>query len=101
MTDVRIQLLTFEGCPLADAARVVLEAALADCGMKNFEEIDILDPETPDELSGWGSPTILVDGADITGEPKGNSVSCRIYQGPEGVPEKSDIIASIRGQASD
>ena len=101
MHNVRIQLLTFEGCPLAGAARVGLEAALADCGMKEYEEIDILDPETPDELRGWGSPTILVNGADITGRPKGNNVSCRVYPGPEGVPDRSEIIAGIKGQASD
>jgi len=100
MHDVRIQLLTFEGCPLADAARVGLEAALADCGIKDYEEIDILDPETPVELRGWGSPTILVDGVDITGQPKGNSVSCRVYPGPAGVPDKSEIIAGLKDRGS-
>jgi mercuric ion transport protein len=75
-----------------------LEAALADCGINDYEEIDILDPKTPDELRGWGSPTILVDGVDITGQPKGDSVSCRVYSGPKGVPEKSEIIAGIKAQ---
>jgi mercuric ion transport protein len=96
MHNVRIQLLTFEGCPLADAARDRLEAALADCGLKGYEEIDILGPTTPDDLRGWGSPTILVDGADITGQPKGSSVSCRVYAGPEGVPGKSEIVARLK-----
>ena len=97
--EVRIQLLTFEGCPLADAARACLEVALTDCGLQDYEEIDILDPTTPEHLRCWGSPTILVDGADITGQPKGNSVSCRVYTGPEGVPEKSEIIAGLKGLA--
>jgi len=98
---VRIQLLTFEGCPLADAARVELEAALADCGLEEYQEIDILGPETPDGLRGWGSPTILLDGADITGQPKGDSVSCRVYPGSKGVPDRAEIVAGIGGQSAE
>ena len=95
MRKVGIQLLTFDGCPLADAARVQLEQALSDCGVSGYEEIDLLGPDTPDDLPGWGSPTILVNGVNVTGQPKGNSVSCRIYPGPERVPEARRIIASI------
>ncbi len=96
MSDVNIQFLAFEGCPLADAARGNLEEALADCGMSGYEEIDILDPGTPEDLLGWGSPTILVSGADITGQPKGNSISCRVYPGPGRVPDLASIVTSIR-----
>ena len=96
MADVRVQFLAFDGCPLADAARTNLEKALADCGMSGYEEIDILDPGTPDDLPGWGSPTILVNGVDITGQPKGNSVSCRIYPGSDRVPSSATIAASFR-----
>ena len=96
MSDMNVQFLAFEGCPLADAARGNLEKALADCGMIGYEEIDILAPGTPDDLPGWGSPTILVNGADVTGQPKGESVSCRIYSGPDRVPETASIVASIK-----
>lgn len=81
---------------MADAARDRLEAALAECGLKDYEEIDILDPATPDDLRGWGSPTILVDGADLTGQTKGNSINCRVYAGPDGVPEESEIVARLK-----
>jgi hypothetical protein len=64
--------------------------------MRGYEEIDILDPDTPDDLPGWGSPTILVNGVDVSGQPKGNNVSCRIYPGPSRVPSSTDIVASIR-----
>ena len=96
MSEIGVQFLVFDGCPLADAARANLEKALVDCGMSGYEEIDILDPGTPDDLPGWGSPTILVNGVDITGQPKGNSVSCRIYPGSDRVPSSTTIAASFR-----
>ena len=100
MSTVRIQLLTFEGCPLADAAREQLEAALAEVGIDDYEEIDLQAPGTPESLRGWGSPTILVDGADITGQPKGESLSCRVYGGPDGVLSAADIISVFDSRRS-
>jgi len=98
MSTVRVQLLTFEGCPLANAARGQLEAALAELGIRDYEEIDLQAPGTPESLQGWGSPTILVDGADITGQPKGESLSCRVYDGPEKVPTAASIVASLENR---
>ena len=91
--DIRIQFLFFDGCPLADAAKESLEAALSECGMSTYEELDIFDPTTPHELRGWGSPTVLVNGGDVTGQPKGDSPGCRLY--PDGEPSTMTIIAGI------
>ena len=91
-----VQFLAFCGCPLADPARENLKKALAECGMSNFEEIDILDPASPEELRGWGSPTIFVNGLDVTGLPKGNSVSCRVYPFTGGVPDVQSIAAGLQ-----
>ena len=91
-----VQFLAFSGCPLADPARENLKQALADCGMSNFEEVDILDPASPEALRGWGSPTILVNGFDVTGQPKGNSVSCRVYPFPGDVPDVQSIVAGLK-----
>ena len=77
-----------------------LQAALAEYGAVDYAEIDILDPATPDELRGWGSPTILVDGSDITGQPKGDDVGCRVYPGELKVPTRTEILAEIRGRTS-
>lgn len=100
MTYPRIQLLVFDGCPLAAAARSSLQAALELLGLREFEEIDLLDPATPDELRGWGSPTILVDGEDLTGNAKGDAVSCRVYDDETGVPGPETIARQIRRVAS-
>ena len=91
-----VQFLAFSGCPLADLARENLRKALADCGMSSFEEVDSLDPASPEELRGWGSPTILVNGMDVTGQPKGNNVSCRVYPSPGGVPDVQSIVAGLK-----
>lgn len=93
---MEIQFLAFNGCPLAAPAKKNLETALADCGMSDYEEIDILDPKVPEDMRGWGSPTILVNGCDVSGIPKGNSVSCRVYPNSEGVPDVQSIIACLK-----
>jgi hypothetical protein len=96
----KIQLLVFDDCPLADAARSSLQTALDSLGLREFEEIDLLDPATPDELRDWGSPTILVGGEDVTGNVKGNALSCRVYDGEMRVPDPDMIAQQIRRVAS-
>lgn len=95
MTDIRVQFLTFEGCPLAGAARQALEKALDECELGDYEEVDILDPSVPIELRDWGSPTILINGTDVSGRPKGDGVGCRIYPGADRVPSSASIVAYI------
>ena len=96
--DVVIQLLYFAGCPHVDAARRQLSQALS--GLANpphVIEIDVTAPDTPPHLRSWGSPTILVDGADVAlGVPTGRS--CRIYPGSEidGAPPLALIEAALR-----
>ncbi len=96
MNELSIQFLAFDGCPLAEAARRSLEQALAEVRLGSYEEIDILDPDTPEDIRGWGSPTILVNGKDVSGNPKGNSVGCRIYPDPDRVPSPESIVQCIK-----
>lgn len=95
MNNPKIELLVFEDCPLADAARKTLGEALGSLGLSNYEEVDLLDPDTPDEIRGWGSPTILVNGKDITGGGKGDSVGCRVYTGRDRVPSAKAIASYL------
>lgn len=91
MTSPKIQLLVFDGCPLAPAARLALQQAIEVVGPLEYEEIDILDPQTPEDLRDWGSPTILVNGRDVTGASKGDGVGCRVYTNSGKVPEVTTI----------
>ncbi len=95
-TQPDVRFLWFAGCPLAAPARANLEAALAQCGVAHYETIDLMSPDTLPTLQAWGSPTILIDGEDVTGEVPGGSACCRLYVTPERVPATADIVAAIK-----
>lgn len=91
---MKIQLLHFEGCPNVDAARAALRDALAAEKLDaSVDEIDIERPDAPAWARGWGSPTILIDGRDVTGQERSNASSCRLY--PGGAPSVDSIRARI------
>jgi len=98
---MRIELLYHPGCPHAAAARETLRRVLD--GQEDapaVAEIDLTDARTPAHLRVWGSPTILVDGADVAGgAPSGPS--CRLYPGSEapGAPPAALIEAALRRAA--
>ena len=93
----RIQFLSFDGCPLADVAQDVLERALRSCGLNidQYELVNVLDPSTPENLANWGSPTILVDGHDVSGHDQADGVGCRLYDTPNRVPTVEMVAAAI------
>jgi mercuric ion transport protein len=92
----KISLLYFPDCPNAALARAAIREAIeAEHLAAELEEIDISREDLPPALRGWGSPTILVDGADIDGgSPAPGAVSCRLYK--EGLPSVAQIRARIR-----
>ena len=100
MAELKIQFLAFDGCPLADAARRSLDDAMASLNLSSYEVIDILDPDAPEDLKGWGSPTILINGKDVAGGNQGDGVGCRVYPGPSKVPEAQAIVECIRREAA-
>ncbi len=95
MKRTKVQLLIFESCPLADAARRSLRQALAEVGVSDYEQVDLLAPETPEDLRGWGSPTILIEGRELMGGSKGEGIGCRVYSGPASVPTPAEIASAI------
>jgi hypothetical protein len=94
---MKIHLLYFAGCPNLDRARDALREALAAEGIDSdvdVDEIDIHDPGAPAWARGWGSPTILIDGADVAGLAPASASSCRLYAG--GAPGVDAIRKRIR-----
>ena len=101
---MRIQLLSHPGCPNASAARERLLEALVIAGVAaEIEELDTTSAATPDELRGWGSPTVLIDGEDVAGEHPSGGVSCRRYRGADGqmsgAPTVSLLVAVLQAHA--
>ena len=91
---MKIELLTFEGCPNAQSARELVERVVAESRVEaEIAYVDVPDPEAAERLRFLGSPTIRVDGRDI--EPGADErteyvLACRIYrteQGSAGVPD--------------
>lgn len=96
---MRVQLIYFEGCPNVDAARVTLRRCMDTAGVgAEIEEIDTAHPDAPDDLRGWGSPTILIDGRDVACEPMPNGSACRLYENPEhrSTPPAALILTALR-----
>ena len=98
---MRIQLLGYPGCPNASAARDRLLEARVIAGVEaEIEEIDTTFEATPKRQRGWGSPTVLIDGADVAGENSAGGGSCRIHCAADGrmsgVPPLPLLVTTLR-----
>ena len=86
---MKVEVLTFEGCPNAAAARELVERVVAESRVEaEVAYADVPDPEAAGRLRFLGSPTIRVDGRDI--EPGADErteyvLACRIYRTDEGI----------------
>jgi len=103
MARPQVSFLSFDGCPLAPRALDNLLAAICLLDSEfpvDYEKIDLLSDSTPNEVKRWGSPTILINGADITGHSKGDACGCRIYTSDGGVPTTDEIMDAIRKAGS-
>ncbi len=90
-----IQLLYFTDCPNVELARSALGEALRAEGIEEpFEEIDVESAHAPSWARGWGSPTILIDGEDVSGQAPSTSSCCRLYAG--GAPAVDDVRERLR-----
>ena len=99
---MKVQLITFAGCPNASAAREALRRVLAAAGIVDrIEEVDTSDPDTPESLRSWGSPTVLIDGLDVGGQSTPSGPGCRLYSDDrgdvQGVPPEPLLLARVRG----
>ena len=104
---MKIEVLTFEGCPNAESARKLVERVVAESRVDvEIAHVNVPDPEAAERLRFLGSPTIRVDGHDI--EPGADRrteyvLACRIYRTEEsiaGVPDahwlRDAFVASRR-----
>lgn len=94
-----IELVYFEGCPNADAARENLRKACTDLGMEaDWKEWDQNNDNIPEHVKAFGSPSILVDGKDVAGGPGEccKTKSCRVYEGGQNAPSVEIIKAALQ-----
>ena len=94
---MKVQFLFFDGCPNVEVARARLRKCLQAEGLApQFEEIDVGAENTSQDLAGWGSPTILIDGQDVAGAVRADATSCRFYGNNDGAPSEELIRAALR-----
>jgi hypothetical protein len=89
-----IGLVYFEGCPNAKVAKENLAEAMRSGGLpEEWKEWDLMAPSTPGWVKQFGSPTVLVNGKDVTGDgPGASAMACRA----DGAPEVSVILKALR-----
>jgi len=93
---MKIELIYFDGCPNADKARENIRKAFAAAGIDmGWTEWEQSNPEAPEHVHQYGSPTILVNGKDVAGGPGDCCApnSCRIYDG--GAPSVALIQSKL------
>ena len=104
-TVIRIDLVYDKDCPNVDRARAAIRAALHESGADvNSAEWDRDSSVTPTALRHYGSPTVLVNGKDVSIEADADSRSdanaCRIYRDESdrfcGAPSPELIARAIR-----
>jgi hypothetical protein len=98
---MQVELIYEKTCPNIDAARTQLLRAFDETGIKPlWQEWEMSMPEAPAHVHGYGSPTILVNGHDVSGDPAAdNDHCCRVYSHGEnnkGVPAITDIVQALK-----
>jgi hypothetical protein len=109
MSALRVELLWWEGCPSTEQALALIREALEAAGLERTEVtmIEVTTDEQARKLGFRGSPTILIEGADVVelaggedpgaGEP--SALSCRLYRRRDGrispTPDPADVMAAV------
>lgn len=82
----QIELVYFEGCPNALVARDRVQEALRLAGLRaTFLEWERSNPDAPMYVQQYASPTVLVDGQDVTGVGPGAAASACHAEGAPSV----------------
>ena len=93
-----IEVLYFDGCPSYEHAVALLRKALA--AERIPAPIQLIHVETDTEACQYGfygSPTIRVNGEDITPLPAGATphLACRVYRRPDGQLAPADQVSRV------
>jgi hypothetical protein len=97
-----VEVLWWEGCPSTDKALSELRAALRELGLDPgvVRSTEMRTDEQAQQARFVGSPTILIDGADV--QPPGDDpvgLSCRLYKLRDGrispTPDPEDVRAAL------
>ncbi len=86
--EARVQILHVEGCPNVVRAREVVRRALAEAGLSGSVRVEEM-------VGDFASPTVLVDGEDVTGQTPAMHGSCRLD-----LPTEAQVTAALRREVT-
>lgn len=101
----RVELIYTPGCPHVESARNAVLQAFVEAGLEPaWTEWNRRSAASPPYARQYGSPTILVEGRDVTGAaPAEGAECCRVYRhGPgilRGVPPVAEVAAALRSHS--
>ncbi len=90
---LRVDLVFDEGCPHVERARDNLRAALRQAGLPQVWVSWRRSDRIPDRYRGYGSPTVLVQGRDVTGMRGVASGPACVASGAPATASIADAIA--------
>jgi hypothetical protein len=99
---VDIELLWWAGCPSTERALAEVREAVAELGLgdTSVRLTEITTDENAETAGFAGSPTILVDGADVVPADDEVGLSCRVYRRRDGrvspTPDPEDLRDALR-----
>jgi hypothetical protein len=77
----RIVILQVPGCPMVERVRETVQRALKRCGVR---------AEIEDLVGDYPSPTLLINGQDVTGAQWGDCSACRLD-----LPTEDQVVAAL------
>ena len=98
MSQPRVEILYFEGCPNHEPARALVERLAGELRVEPVDLVEVGDPEAAVALRFLGSPTVRVDGVDVepgAEERRDFAFSCRIYRS-DGVASEQPAESWVR-----
>src|SRR4051812_20812537 len=104
MSEPRVELLWWEGCPSYPQALADLREAMDQLGL-DPAAVEVLEVPSDEEAARQGfvgSPTIRIDGTDVVPPPpdEPTGLSCRVYRTRDGrispVPDPDDVRDALR-----
>jgi len=85
---LKVEILSFDGCPTARSACSLVEKVLKRKGVAaTVVSVKVADYKAVKRLRFFGSPTIRIDGKDIEREKRNVNtftMACRLYKNPGG-----------------
>lgn len=100
-----VELIYDRDCPNVSKTRENLLQAFTEAKQPaRWVEWNQSDPEGPNYIRSYGSPTVLIGGEDVVGvEPSDNVSCCRLYASPsgemQGVPSVAAIVSTMQAAA--